>query len=77
MKAAEAVVVLTERGRHLLEQWYASELSSKPLAVVPCCVDLGRIPDRQHKKPRPVITIGYVGKLGGWYATAEMMVRFR
>ena len=27
MKAADAVVVLTERGRHLLGQWYAGELS--------------------------------------------------
>jgi len=66
-------VVLTERGRHLLEQWYARELCSKPLAVIPCCVDLRRIPDRQLEKPHPAITIGYVGKLGGWYATGEMM----
>jgi glycosyltransferase involved in cell wall biosynthesis len=73
MKAADAVVVLTERGRDLLEQWYSRELSSKPLAVIPCCVDLRRIPDRQPEKPRSAITIGYVGKLGGWYATAEMM----
>jgi glycosyltransferase involved in cell wall biosynthesis len=73
MEAADAVVVLTERGRRLLEQWYARELSSKPLAVIPCCVDLRRIPDRQPDEPRPAITIGYVGKLGGWYATGEMM----
>jgi glycosyltransferase involved in cell wall biosynthesis len=75
MSAADAVIVLTERGRHLLEQWYARELSSKPLVVIPCCVDLRRIPDRQADKPLPAITIGYVGKLGGWYATAEM-IRF-
>jgi glycosyltransferase involved in cell wall biosynthesis len=73
MRAADAVVVLTERGRLLLEQWYAWELSSKPLAVIPCCVDLRRIPDQPPENRRSAITIGYVGKLGGWYATGEMM----
>jgi glycosyltransferase involved in cell wall biosynthesis len=73
IKAADAVIILTERGRRLFERWYARELSSKPLAVIPCCVDLRRIPDQRPDESRPTITIGYVGKLGGWYATAEMM----
>jgi glycosyltransferase involved in cell wall biosynthesis len=75
IKAADAVIVLTERGRELLERWYKRELAFKPLAVIPCCVDLRGIPDRQPGKPSREITIGYVGKLGGWYATGEM-VRF-
>jgi glycosyltransferase involved in cell wall biosynthesis len=73
IKAADAVIVLTHRGRRLLEQWYARELSSKPLTVIPCCVDLRRTSDRREEEPRPAITIGYTGKLGGWYATGEMM----
>jgi glycosyltransferase involved in cell wall biosynthesis len=34
---------------------------------------LRRIPERQPEDRRSAITIAYVGKLGGWYATGEMM----
>ena len=37
---ASGIVVLTERAAALLREWYAAEMSDKPLEVIPCCVDL-------------------------------------
>ena len=75
--AADAFVVLTERARHHLfaDQRDADEWG-RPLAVIPCCVDL-----RDFVAPDSVIvarakaSLGlegrrvyvYAGQLGGWY----------
>jgi glycosyltransferase involved in cell wall biosynthesis len=74
VRAADGIIVLTEKARGLLEQWYPVETRNKVIRVIPCCVDLRHAP-RQAPAPeahgRPV-TLVYVGKLGGWYLTEEM-----
>jgi glycosyltransferase involved in cell wall biosynthesis len=77
VRAADGFVILTHRGEELLRQWYPREVRDKPLEVIPCCVDLGRLPKpngngngTRHPTRAPVIA--YVGKLGGWYLTEEM-----
>jgi glycosyltransferase involved in cell wall biosynthesis len=73
MSAADSVVVLTEKARQLLKSWYPSQLSSKPVSVIPCCVP---VCDREILAPEPSdpgVVLGYCGKLGGLYATPEML----
>jgi glycosyltransferase involved in cell wall biosynthesis len=73
--ASDGLVVLTKRGRTLLNDWYDKELSGKPLLVIPCCVDLRRAP---ANAPRPdrALTLAYAGKLGGWYLTEQILSFF-
>lgn len=73
MSAASSVIILTQRGRHLLEEWYGRELASKPLSVIPCCAEPERFGHDFPDPPQSPVTLAYVGKLGGWYATREMM----
>ena len=73
MRAADSVVILTLRGRRLLEDWYGSELASKPFSVIPCCTEAECTGHDFPDPPQSPVTLGYVGKLGGWYATREMM----
>jgi glycosyltransferase involved in cell wall biosynthesis len=74
--AADALVVLTRRARSTLETWYPRETRGKPIAVIPCCVDLrlradvGAGPDPAPTAP---LALAYAGKLGGWYLTEEMI----
>ncbi len=76
LKAADGVVVLTERARALFGEWYSRELTGKALEVVPCCVDLRRSvaggADTGSVANGPPVLV-YVGKIGGWYLTEEMV----
>jgi glycosyltransferase involved in cell wall biosynthesis len=77
VRAADGFVILTHRGEELLRQWYPREVRDKPLEVIPCCVDLDRLPLRSGVgngagNPSRAPVIAYVGKLGGWYLTEEM-----
>lgn len=78
VKAADAIIVLTEKGKAVLLEWYPMELEDKLIQVIPCCVDLrgegrnGQVEAQPEVGARgPVVT--YVGKLGGWYMTEEMV----
>jgi len=79
---ATGVVVLTERAAALLRQWYASEMSDKPLEVIPCCVDLREMHEKSPAETHDLDRSGretslvYVGKLGGRYATRAMVDLF-
>jgi glycosyltransferase involved in cell wall biosynthesis len=73
MRAADSVVILTQRGRHVLEDWYGRELASKPFSVIPCCAEPERSSHEVPNPPQSPVTLAYVGKLGGCYATREMM----
>ncbi len=82
LQAADAMVVLTERAREILFPGCTdTDDQGRPLAVIPCCVDLQRFAEMEtasraevrrefHWEGRRVIA--YVGALGGWYLTAEM-----
>ena len=73
---ADGMIVVSERGRNLLREWYPTELASTPLAVIPCCVDRGRAPSPSVRTERP-LTLAYAGKLGGLYMTATVLQFFR
>lgn len=80
VRAADGIVVLTEKAKTLLQEWYPDEVSGKPIQVIPCCVDRrGFSPTGVKPKPSngasQGTTIVYTGKLGGWYPVDDM-VRF-
>lgn len=75
--AADAFVVLTERARHhLFAEQQDADAWGRPLAVIPCCVDLRDFvaPD-SGVVARAKAALGvegrrvyvYAGQLGGWY----------
>jgi glycosyltransferase involved in cell wall biosynthesis len=77
---SNGVVVLAERAKALLQEWYPREIDGKPLVVIPCCVDLRNTPPDSGPfsdcvERRSETTLVYVGKLGGWYLV-EPMVAF-
>jgi glycosyltransferase involved in cell wall biosynthesis len=75
--AADAFVVLTERARHLLfGDGRDTDARGRPIALIPCCVDLSDFvtPDAA-RVARAKTAMGvdgrrvyvYAGQLGGWY----------
>jgi glycosyltransferase involved in cell wall biosynthesis len=77
LRTADGVVVLTHKGKELLERWYPQAMANKPVQVIPCCVDLRQVPPAaaglegcRGGSPK---TFVYTGKLGGWYMTAAMV----
>ena len=84
LRHSDGIIVLTERGRSLLREWYSQELAGTPLAVIPCCVDrerallsplhVARSLPRLHVA-RP-LTLAYAGKLGGLYMTTAILQFF-
>lgn len=82
LKAADGFVVLTERAREILFPGAGDrDERGRPVAVIPCCVDLERFRvawnlDREQQRAELGVTgrrvLVYVGALGGWYLTAEM-----
>jgi glycosyltransferase involved in cell wall biosynthesis len=75
VRAADGVVVLTHKARDLLHQWYPRELAGKPVEIIPCCVDVGRMARPAAPNGSGGPTVVYVGKVGTWYLT-EAMVGF-
>jgi glycosyltransferase involved in cell wall biosynthesis len=79
--AADAVVVLTQRARSLLQDWYPSLMSGKLTAVIPCCADLRSAhptagASDEAPPSRRTHALVYAGKLGGWYLDEEMVAFF-
>jgi len=76
VQAADGIVILTEKAKKLLFRWYPDEVVDKPVAVIPCCVDLRRRPSVKPRRSRRTAedeqTMVYVGKLDGWYLTDAM-----
>jgi glycosyltransferase involved in cell wall biosynthesis len=81
IRHADGVVMLTRRVR----EHFAKGLPEKEvqkIVVIPCCVDLSRYPRRggqaeMRSGSRHGRVVAYVGSLGGWYLTDEMMQFFR
>jgi glycosyltransferase involved in cell wall biosynthesis len=82
-RAADAVVVLTDRFRRWLrdERLVAERV---PIEVVPCCVDLSHFASDAQRRAEARARIGagerfvlaYVGSLGSWYCEEEMAALF-
>lgn len=80
LDAADGFVVLTEKARAILFDNRPSE-DSRPVAVIPCCVDLNRftldpVAAQETLREKYGLTgrrvIVYLGALGGWYLSDEM-----
>ncbi|PYS91363.1 MAG: hypothetical protein DMF64_12355 [Acidobacteria bacterium] len=82
LAAADGYVVLTEKARQILFPDQASTNGrARPVAVIPCCVDLTHFraaEDVAREAVRRELGVEgrrvfvYVGSLGGWYLTDEM-----
>ncbi|MDD5421808.1 MAG: radical SAM protein [Candidatus Omnitrophica bacterium] len=85
LKRADAVTVLTNKHYEFNGASGSVKPGSKPMEVVPCCVDLGRFkPDAaEAKRIRKETGIGsrfvfmYPGKIGTFYLMDEMMEFFK
>jgi glycosyltransferase involved in cell wall biosynthesis len=81
MKAADGFVVLTEQARRkLFPGRLDTDERSRPIEVIPCCVDAARFENIESREElrrdlrfegRRVII--YIGALGGWYLTDELV----
>lgn len=80
LAAADGFVVLTEKARDILFPDHAAP-GSRPVEVIPCCVDLARfgaaagVPREEVRRELGAEgrrVVAYVGALGGWYLTEEM-----
>ena len=75
VRESDGMIVLTQKAKDLFHSWYPNEIQDKPFLIIPCCVD-----HRQHtselknhsEKPKDHRFV-YVGKLGGWYLTEDMV----
>lgn len=83
LAAADAFVVLTEKAREILFPGRTdTDAKGRPVQVIPCCVDLERFKaadeiSREEVRAELGVTdrrvIVYLGALGGWYLTDEMV----
>jgi glycosyltransferase involved in cell wall biosynthesis len=77
--AADAVVVLTEPARRILESGaYRAALSPRArVTVIPCCVDLDKFAPRRawpaDRARADRRTLVYAGSVGTWYMLREML----
>jgi glycosyltransferase involved in cell wall biosynthesis len=84
LDASDGFVVLTKKAREILFPGYddsdASDAATRPVEVIPCCVDMSRF-DAADRLSRDAVreelgvvgrrVFAYVGALGGWYLTDE------
>lgn len=77
LKESDGFVVLTKKARDIL---FSAE-HAKPVAVIPCCVEMERfasLNDDHRREMREKLGLNgrrvlvYVGSFGGWYLTDEM-----
>ncbi|GAA4039029.1 glycosyltransferase family 4 protein [Sphingomonas rosea] len=82
LRTADVVVVLTEAARDIL-RGNGSVPATVPIAVIPCCADLGAFPpitDQARADARAGLGIAgeatvpaYLGSIGTWYMLGEML----
>ncbi len=79
-RAADAVVVLTERIWPIIKSWDGLRDREVPHEVIPCCADLelfkfdaaARAHRREELKVNDRLVIVYSGSIGGWYLADKM-----
>jgi glycosyltransferase involved in cell wall biosynthesis len=84
----DGIVCLTHAAKKIIEQWPQYQ-KNKPLEIIPCSVDMNlfdpeNIPiDLKNSMGNKLgiqdedIIISYLGSIGGWYLTDEMMEFFK
>ncbi len=84
VRLSDGIVCLTYAARNIIQQW-SSYNSKVPISVIPCSVDLQlfdastleekkRIDLKNEMGILPAdVVVTYLGSIGGWYLTAEMM----
>lgn len=84
VRHSDGIVCLTYAARDIIQQW-PSYNNNIPIATIPCSVDLQLfdeanldLQEREELKNRYGIqptdlVVSYLGSIGGWYLTAEMM----
>ena len=83
LRAADHIVILTEKGRQVLLDRSDGAAQGQPISVIPCCVDFAAfdIPaggDRAHVRGQLGIALDarvvvYLGSIGTWYMLDEMI----
>lgn len=82
LRESDGFVVLTDKAREIVGR----RIGSKPVEVIPCCVDLDRfnrvtkteeIETRSEIGNEGRLTAVYIGSFGGWYLTEETVTAFR
>ncbi len=83
LRAADHIVMLTEKGRQVLVDRTDEAAADKPISVIPCCVDFAAfdVPgDLDRKAARAAMGIAadarvvvYLGSIGTWYMLEEML----
>ena len=72
-QAADGVVTLSEKGKHILEKRFQEWNLHPPLVVIPTCVDLTRFsPNGSHGENGRPLKLAYAGSVGTWYLLKEM-----
>lgn len=71
VRASDGFVVLTQAARQKLMSEYSASVRGKPLATIPCCVDL-RAMRTARVRPKESNHFVYIGKFGGWYWTEAL-----
>lgn len=84
VRSSDGIVCLTHAAEKIIKQWPAYKMAT-PLAVIPCSADL-HLFDPQNLDEilkenfrvqlginKDDFIISYLGSIGGWYLTAEMM----
>ena len=72
-KAADAVVVLSEKGRAILESRLKQTGAKIPVVMIPTCVDMNRfVPQETRSRNGDPLHLAYVGSVGTWYMLKEM-----
>lgn len=84
---ADAIITLTERAKHIIVKWNLN-IPEQKMTVIPCCADLAHFSTAQlnadHfqkiKNSLPnlnqKLVLSYVGSLGTWYLSKEMIEFF-
>ena len=84
VQQSDGIVCLTYAAQKIIEQWPGYSKNT-PLEVIPCSADLelfdpARIAEQQKNTARTALKISpgdfivsYLGSIGGWYLTDEMM----
>ena len=85
---ADAVVSLTESARRIIGQTFGPEIEGRT-TVIPCCTDVDLFSQQYITAERKQLlrknlgidqahfVLSYLGSIGTWYMTAEMMAFFR
>ena len=78
LKSAKAIIVETTDHKKEVEDLLSGNNMTKPIEVIPCCVDLDRFKCAETVQRRDrEFTISYLGSLSGWYCLKETIAFFK